>query len=47
MYMFTHTLQVERSAKAAVSLRMLLEMVQELTNEEAYDAEEAGLVLQP
>lgn len=35
---------VERSARGAVALRMVLEMVQELTNEDAYQAEEAGLV---
>ena len=35
---------VERSARTAVCLRMILEMVQEVTNEEAYDAEEAGLI---
>jgi len=29
---------------AAVCLRMVLELVQEVTNEEAYDAEEAGLI---
>jgi insulysin len=35
---------VERTARTAVCLRMILEMVQEVTNEEAYDAEEAGLI---
>eukprot|EP00286_Rhodomonas_abbreviata_P006745 CAMPEP_0181324180 /NCGR_PEP_ID=MMETSP1101-20121128/20210_1 /TAXON_ID=46948 /ORGANISM="Rhodomonas abbreviata, Strain Caron Lab Isolate" /LENGTH=1003 /DNA_ID=CAMNT_0023432315 /DNA_START=70 /DNA_END=3081 /DNA_ORIENTATION=+ len=34
----------ERSARWAVCLRMMLEVIQEVTNEEAYDAEEAGLV---
>jgi len=35
---------VERSPRTAVCLRMVLELVQEVTNEEAYDAEEAGLI---
>jgi len=34
----------EASARWAVCLRMMLEVIQEVTNEEAYDAEEAGLV---
>mmetsp|Transcript_7733 Transcript_7733/g.17704 ORF Transcript_7733/g.17704 Transcript_7733/m.17704 type:complete len:1005 (-) Transcript_7733:1461-4475(-) len=35
---------VERSARSAICLRMILELLHEVTNEEAYEAEEAGLV---
>mmetsp|Transcript_2509 Transcript_2509/g.5998 ORF Transcript_2509/g.5998 Transcript_2509/m.5998 type:complete len:1005 (-) Transcript_2509:110-3124(-) len=35
---------VERSARSAICLRMILELLHEVTNEEAYEAEEAGLI---
>jgi len=35
---------VERSARSAICLRMVLELLHEVTNEEAYEAEEAGLI---
>jgi insulysin len=34
----------ERSPRHAVCLRMILEVLQDITNEEAYEAEEAGLI---
>ena len=35
---------VEQNARMAICLRMLLEVLHEITNEEAYEAEESGLI---